>query len=1114
MADVSSTTLRGLLVPDPRLTYADAYSALSSLTQAGPIPGVPVAVNESEMVLEASGTQAAGTTVHVLARTGGHPRPDGGTFAWRYSTDSTATYRGWEPPISISAFDALEYSTTANRWREPFVLRRANDGLLCVALKDRRYIRAWTRPSTSTAWTERTVYDTGATVTNTASPCLLQLPGGRFLLFAWQEISATQNQVKMHYSDDGGVTWTMGQAACLLTSLTTSTYTPGRLRCGFLNGEVLLVASVLDTSTAQSRNRLVQYASDDLGATFSQVSITPAYTAVGDFNSRAFAEVTVVGGRFLVTYLKTRSSAFGQRVPFRKFLGQAYDSLSSAVEDLAVATTNPMEWGTISGTNYFSGGELATWLDEDGVVWMAGDDFADLHTFYCQRSTDGGSSFQNVGGGSAAGFGATWWNGRDASTHPTAITGCAHQGRGVVLHTSAANPGTADDSLFAVYLGGYTTVTLPNFTGEAVTVTQRSAWERTWLPYDEPQNLGGIWNRVVGGAPTITLDAATLRYQGGAADSVSYSTAAAPSGSIIEGVAVLIDGLCSTSTSTGGGFVTAQVGDGASGYTVRVTFSNQRVVLRDMSPPGVDIATLTDSAATTAGQLGIQVLLQVYNPAGTGAGNTGRCIAWYRNSVLGTDSDRNWTAIGSSLTLNTAAVNSSVAWGVLNGVSTDARFKVQCFTNNVYAGEPLYNFVNPTSLLGRTFSNTPAYVDDGLRLRMVEGPAFTADEATITTDYQYPIRNIFPEVSPSPRQGWRSVDTASDAFIRLDQSLTINQNTELLNSSIAIYLGEINFRYCELEAAVAGGVFTTIATLSTTIGQEGMGYLRQGNELTVSASFPGLSGTHWYTLNTLRNSHVRLMDSGQQGATVIRKITHNSEGGWQGAGTTKNARMLLAGVLTTDPIGNNNTSTCEVWSKDLVFIINDMGPFVAYRLRIPTQNTQEGYFTIGTMMMGSVAWFGQQYSRGRIMGTDPNTQVTTDRSGGRRVVNNGGARRSVQLGWVEGVDTSAIGTTPTVPSPNTVSAYTGGPPVASHADTPYKVAGLADQLNGPYIPVVYIPKYTRTGAASTDTTMVNRNTFLYSRLVSPVQLENVLGSEWSSPGEVLTVGTVTLEEEL
>jgi hypothetical protein len=1112
MSDVSDTTLRGLLIPDPRLTYADAYSSSSVVTQQGPIAGVPVAVNESEMVLESGGTQAAGTVVHLRVRSGGHPRPDGASFAWRYSTDASTDNRGWDPPTSITGFAALDYTTTANQWREPFVMRRADDGLVAVCLKSRRYIRAWTRPATSTAWTERVVYDTGATVTNAASPCTLQLPGGRILLFHWVEVTATQNQVRMHYSDDDGVTWTTGQQTCLLTPLTTSTYTPGRLRCGYLNGEVLLVASVLDTSGAQSRDRLVQYASDDLGTTFSQVSITAAYTAAADFNSRAYAEVTVVGGRFLVTYIKTRSSGTGNRVPFRKFLGQAFDSLASAPEDIAVQTGNTMEWGTISGTNYFTGGELATWLDDDGVLWMAGDDFSDNHPFYCQRSTDGGQTWAMVGSGSAAGFGSAWWNGRDAATHPTNITGCSHQGRAVVLHNFAANPGTADASLCAVYLGGYTTVTLPNLAGEAVSVKSRASWERTWLPYDEPENVGGVWNRTLGGAPTIALSGGELTYSGGAGDSVAYYTAAAPSGTIAEGVMVLIDGYCTTASATGGAMVNAQVGDGADGYSVRVAFSNQNILVRDLQA-GADLVTVTDSDAVTAASTGIQILLQVYNPAGGGAGNTGRYRAWWRSAVPGTDSDRKWVEIGSSTTLQTGAIASYVAWGAMNGVTTGARFRVQCFSNNSYAGAPLYAFSNPADLLGRTFSNTLAYVDDGLRVRMVAGPAFRGDEATITADYNYPIRNIFSEVSPSPAQGWRSVDTSNDEFIRLDYDSVLAQNSEMLGNSIGIYLGNINFEYCELQAATAGGIFNTIATLSAKTGQQGMGFTRNGDELTVSVAHPGTNSIHWYTYNTLRNSYVKMTSGGDPAVTRIRKILHNSEGAWRATGT-KTARLLLEGVLSGDPTGDTATSTCEFWSKDLMFVINDVAKYAAFRIRIPSQSTYEGDFRIGTLLLGHMAWFGQKYSRGRILGTDPNTQVTTSRSGARRAVNNGGARRSVQFGWVEGVDTSSIATTPTEPQPNTVSASTGGVAEAAYADTPYKVAGLAEALRGAFTPVVYVAKYARPAAASTDTTMVNRNTFLHARLVTPVQLESIIGTEWASDGEVFSVGTVTLEEEL
>ena len=1114
MADISPATLRGILVPDPRLTYASGVvQASSSLNQRGPIAGVPVADTESAMILEAGGSPASDTGWHVIARSGGQPRPDGATFAWRNSTDSTSLWRGWDPPQAITAFESLDYTTTANKWQQPHVLRRQDDGLVCAVLRTSRYIRAWTRPASSTTWTENNVYDTGATVVFQASPCTLQLPTGRLLLFHWQEISATQNQIRMHYSDDGGLTWTLGQKNCLLTPLGTTSDTPGRLRCGYLNGEILLVASVLDTSGVQPRDRLVQYASDDLGATFTRVSSTSGYSAGGDLRSRAFGEVTVTGGRFLVTYLKERASGYGDIVPHRRFLGQAFEALSAAAEDIAVQTTNLMEWGAQAATQYFNNGELATWEDEDGVLWMAGLDFSDLRTGYAQRSTNGGLTWEMVGSGSGTGFGSMWWSGRDATTHPRGFSACAHQGRAVVLHTFAANPGTNDDSLCAVYLGGFTTVTLPNLAGEAVSSVNRVSWERTWLPYDLPDAAGSIWTGTIGGAPVIALDAGSLYYQGGAGDSANYEVTVAPPGTIAQGVLLLIDGLASTTSVGGGAFVTARVGDGANAYSVRVTFSNQKLLLRDLIG-GVDLAELTTANAIAAGQNGVQILLHIYNPAGGGAGNTGRVRAWYRTAIPGTDSDREWTALGSSAALATGVFASTVAWGVLNGVATSARIRIQCFSSGSYAGEPAYDFANPNELLGRAFSSSLAYVDGGLRVRMVDGPAFRGDEVTITTDYSFPVRNVFPEISPSPGNAWKTANDTASVSLVLSFDSVLNQDTEFLGSSIGVYLGGINFQECVLQAAVAGGGLATIGVIAANTGQTGLGFTRRGDELTVGPTFPGNASSHWYTYNILKDSYVKLIRTGQEAQTVVRKILWNSEGAWRGDGATKTARLILEGVQATDPTGNMATDTCEFWSKDVLFIINDTTPYLRYALLITgaVGATYEGYFQMGNLVIGHVAWMGKRYSRGRVLELAPNTSLVTTRAGTRRAVSLGKARRSVQLGWVEGIDTSRVHVVQ--PTPDYVSASTAGPAVAAPADVPFLVPGLTEALRGSLTPVVYLPTFTRPSAASVDTTLVNRNRFLYSRVVTKVTTENVLGEEWAAPGEVLKVAQVTLEEEL
>lgn len=1117
MSDISPTVIQGFIIPDPRLTVSSFAPSLSSLLSQGPIPGVPTANNETEMVLEAYGEQATDTTMIVQARTGGHPRPgDGATFAWRYTTDATTEYRGWEVPCTISGLDIINYSTTANDWLGPHVIRRADDGLVCVVMKGQQYVAAQYKAATATSWTYVQIADHGSVYANVASPTVLQLPGGRLLCFFWIEITASENQVQMYYSDDDGVSWTIGQKNCLVTPLDTSVYTPVKLRCAYLNGEILLVAGVRDNSGVTDRDRLIQYASDDLGATLVQVSITEGYSAVGDNRSRQYPEITVVNGRALVTYLKQWSSGTATIVPHRKYIGQAFDDLSAAAEDVAVQTTNPMEWGNKTAQTFVSG-YLATWLDEDGVLWMSGCDFdtGELREVYCQRSTNDGLDWAMIGSGSAGGFGAAWWRGRDLQTFPQDITACSHQGRAVVVHTFAANPATHDPSLFAVYLGGYSTVVMPNLEGQATNATNRAAWEYTWLPYELPDLINGsgvFWTLATGGAPTIALGNAGLSITNAAAASVSYTTTTTPPGTLSEGLTVLIDGYCTTATASGGAFLDMTIGDATASYTIRVRWQGTGIVLRDMIA-GSDLATDTSAAAQTAGGTGIQFLVDLRCTAASG--NVGKCKVYWRLAVAsGNYGSRKWNLLHSATTLQDGGVNNhEVGWGVITGATNDARFRILCYSSDSYTGEHIFNQDNPTDLLGRGFASSPLYVDAGLKVKAVDGPAFTRDSWNIATDYQYPPRNVFADVSPSPRTEWRSVNNATveDFVIQFDSTLA--QECELLGPTLGLQLRNINFRLAELFGYdVDTAAYVSLGTIEADTGQTAMNFLRRGDGLTVNVAVPGTRSAHWYTYQTLKDSYVRLANTADGGTTVVRKILHNSEGAWVGATTTKTARLILEGVTSTDPLGGTDCSM-QIWSKDVVFIVNDATKYSRFRLRLPVQSTYEGYRKIGGITLGHVAWLGQRYSHGRILEHEPNNTVTTGRSGSRRVVNNGPMRRSAQVAWTDGIDVSQA--TQPAPGPHYIAAYTGGPAVAARADTPYLVAGLSEAIEGATVPVVYIPAYTRPALSTTAATLVNRNQFLYCRLVTGIRLENQLGDEWQAPsGEVFKVATATFEEEV
>ena len=73
--------------------------------------------------------------------------------------------------------------------------------------------------------------------------------------------------------------------------------------------------------------------------------------------------------------------------------------------------------------------------------------------------------------------------------------------------------------------------------------------------------------------------------------------------------------------------------------------------------------------------------------------------------------------------------------------------------------------------------------------------------------------------------------------------------------------------------------------------------------------------------------------------------------------------------------------------------------------------------------------------------------------------------------------------------------------------------GLLDRIDGPGIPVVYIPliEYSQIGGATFDPRQNARGS-IYGRTVSPVTLEQVVGSEEKT--EVYRVNTLTIEEEL
>jgi len=88
--------------------------------------------------------------------------------------------------------------------------------------------------------------------------------------------------------------------------------------------------------------------------------------------------------------------------------------------------------------------------------------------------------------------------------------------------------------------------------------------------------------------------------------------------------------------------------------------------------------------------------------------------------------------------------------------------------------------------------------------------------------------------------------------------------------------------------------------------------------------------------------------------------------------------------------------------------------------------------------------------------------------------------------------------------------------MALRQDGPFFMWGLMDRLDGPALPVVYIPRIEFLDRPPSpnvrfDPRQNNRGA-IYSRLTTPITLEQVVGDEETS--EVYRVNSVTFEEEL
>jgi hypothetical protein len=1099
MANVTGSFLQGILVPDPRITVDSMDAALTSATETGPRAGVPVDQGASSLTLSAWGEQVAATSLDVgVLRPGAPP-----LIKWRETGDTY--WRGWQPPNVLTGREFILYtSATIVGSARPHVITLASGVVLAIE----EYVAAGATVTAVLAldadddaptWSGRTtVYTHPQVSTYGAHGSLVQLASGRVLAYYWVEdldaaSAVSKARVQMSYSDDDGATWTLGASSVLGVpeSVATATFQPGRIRVARSGSQMLMVIGFRATDR-NFNDVLRQYASIDQGATWEEI-VEFSGDADSNHHDGRFQDLVGLanGGGFVLAYIRMPLLAASTRYDLMvRRLGAASQPMTAGSADLVLiddVSSTYVSWalGTIDGTpdpDYPGGtidtGDLAMCVDEDGAIYIYGRNAANAQTGVVVRSVDRGASWlpfcEGVG---REGYVA--WHLGDSAAYPTGFSATMQHGRAVMVTQHAANPGAGDQSLSALYLGGYTSMPCGAIDGGVGgDALNRCGWSVVWQPFDLPENTGSYWTRTLTGAPTApSFDAnGDLSMSTAGAQTIYYTHTASAVG--VAPATVIVEAEVQVTSGTAEIYASR---DGTTDWQVRVAVSTTSIVFRDVVA-GSNIATVT----TTDGATGVRVRIYLAN---------GKAAAFYR--LVDASHDQSWTLIGASSSLTAGgSAGDQIKVGIPASSAAVWRYFAMLETDwNATA-----SWTSVADLEAMALGRSPGcYLDQGVSVGATGGHALLGDEWVIATAYDYPVEAVDPNYAPSPSREWRSTQTANAEIIAWSWHAagTVSYPP---GTALGLYLGGANFRTAYFEALNVGGTWDTLGTWDGADGQSALRFTRTGESITVDGS--GSSTSPWYPVDALAGSTFQMSSS------VARRILTNSAGTWS-ASTLQTPILRLEAVAGGDP---GSGTTGKILAKNGLLIIPSVGgaAFRAFRVRVPGgQPTPDGDYRIGVAMLGIVHVWGQEYSWGRRVDLSPNEVISTARSGARTSRRMGAPRRAVDIAWPDGVDTTQIGGAS--PTPDYVVARTGGNPAATPAGTPWDVLGVVQRAGRS--PVVYFDGMPISSA--TERLIVHPSRTIYGRIVSDVSIEQVVGREWGdTAGEVMRVATVRIEEEV
>ena len=1121
MAQFLKSNFRGLLIPDTRITESAIDAAASTFTQADPQVGIPVPEGQTDLNLEATGTQSASGHLNIATQRGGHPG-GGMSFRWKNESDSSSSWRGSWPFSAMSGNKVIRAinPTTTNGRREAINAHGVlmDDGKIGVVYDEVHYtlgttyyrLAFFTVSADGTVSSDSILY-TRLTGTQRLHPCLVKMPDGRLMIFHYLEDQNEKTvQVQALTSTNNGSSWSIANSACLdqeigVDSSSTSDYDlndnpAAKMRVAYSGGQMLMLISMRsnDTSTGNFENGFFQYASSDQGLTFERVEVWDR-----TINGTQGEIVPSVNG-FEVFFCQYATSGSPNQFVRRRSLASAFIPLSSATD---LDGPNVLQTGNFdpcfgSGRS-FTDAELSACIADDGQLYViargkltsggfASSACGDLRI--CVDPSGGATRDQNYElmgqgtsgdeAGTVGDRGGTIYFAEGTTDFPRFFGMIPGHGRIYLFHNSSAGTSNRDNCLWLAPLGGYQTATLGT-TDEFGTPKYQVCWDRTYLPIELPNNFNG-WNLGTAGTSSADVDSGYLNLST-TSGRITYDKT--PTGTIAEGIIANfgVQHVSQTGPTSDLVFSRFTLADGSDKYTLDVYVRNGVIDVQDNNG-GTLLGTLAIDTQTN----GVDVLVFF---------RSGKATVYARQLTLA--SDNAWTAVCSNATVSDSGTGSmEVRFGHTAGSTAASKWYFFNYVSDQWAGGTPYStgFTNPDDLIGKRLSSTnQTYVSDGVSIRGIDGPSLPGQSWDISARYGFSIANILPANEPSPAKGWRSTDETQNSIV---------WNFEGANSyrTLGIYLDGCNWKTGKIQGYnAATSSYDDLASIDFSTGQTNLAFNRIGNTVNVNTGLTTAAG-RYFEFNEFEGGTVDL------GSSKYRTITGNSAGVWTNTANNQLPGIQFSGLDNTEP----GTGRLDIWSPRILIVVHDIANvYTKFKLIIDAQQTATDDLRIGQMIVGPCHLFTHDYSWGRSISNEANSELITYRDGTRTSFKRGKNRKAVSFGWGEGVDIGPIqGSAPSADYVVSTSSA-GARPIGYRGDTVSVLNQLHSFVAGPNLPVVYIASVDSGSTGNDVKTIQGIGAALYGRIVTGITVDSIVGDELDSEsGEVMRIAQMTIEEEI